>query len=97
MAIGHDEGIAYALEGLCATAAVRGDVEVAATLAAAADTTRHRLTMFEAPQFVFHLGYLDAATTPDNDDAVRRGLARGREMSAAEAAEFALANAGVAG
>jgi hypothetical protein len=92
VAIGHDEGIAYALEGLCATAALRGDVEVAATLAAAADTTRHRLIMFEAPQFVFHLEYLDAATTPATEHAVREAMTRGRELSAVEAAEFALAN-----
>ena len=55
MALEHDEGIAYAIEGLCAVAALRGDVEVAATLAGAAETTRQRITMFDAPQFVYHL------------------------------------------
>ena len=62
MALEHDEGIAYAIEGLCAVAALRGDVEVAATLAGAAETTRQRITMFDAEQFVYHRRFLDAAT-----------------------------------
>ena len=92
MDLEHDEGIAYAVEGLCAVAAVRGDVRVAATLAGAAEITRQRVSMFDAEQFMYHRGFLDAATTPDNADAVRRAIERGREMSAMEAAEFALAN-----
>ena len=92
MALEHDEGIAYAVEGLCAIAAVRGDVEIAATLAGAAETTRQRITMFDAEQFVYHRRYLNEATTPSNDATVREAMARGREMSAYEAAEFALAN-----
>jgi hypothetical protein len=45
--------------------------------------------MYDSPQFVYHLRFLDAATTADNADAVHRAMARGREMSAAEAAEYA--------
>ena len=92
MALEHDEGIAYAVEGLCAIAAVRGDVEVAATLAGAAEMTRQRITMFDAEQFVYHRRFLNEATTPSNEAAVHEAMARGREMSAFEAAEFALAN-----
>ena len=92
MALEHDEGIAYAVEGLCAIAAVRGDVEVAATLAGAAEMTRQRITMFDAEQFIYHRRFLDAATTPANESAVSGAMARGREMSAVEAAEFALAH-----
>ena len=91
MELEHDEGIAYAIEGLSAVAAVRGDVEVAATLAGAAETTRQRITMFDAEQFVYHRGFLDAATTPENSAAVREAMIRGRELSALEAAEYALA------
>jgi len=92
MTLGHDEGIAYAIEGLCAIAAVRGDVEVAATLAGAAAITRQRLTMNDIPQFVYHLRYLDGATTATNAEAVAAASARGSEMTATEAAEFALAH-----
>jgi predicted ATPase len=84
----HDEGIAYAIEGLSAIAALRGDVETAALLAGAAESTRERLTMFDAPQFVFHLRYLAAAggEAPDIGEAI----ARGRTWSAREAADVAL-------
>ncbi len=92
MALEHDEGIAYAIEGLCAVAAVRGDAEIAATLAGAAEMTRQRITMFDAEQFVYHRRFLEDATTSDNEAVVREAMARGREMSAVEAAEFALAN-----
>jgi hypothetical protein len=91
LTLDHEEGIAYAIEGLCAVAALRGDAEVAATLAGAAESTRQRITMYDSPQFVYHLRYLDAATNAGNADAVLRAMARGREMSAAEAADFAYA------
>ena len=74
MTLSHDEGIAYAIEGLCAIAASRGDVGTAATLAGAAETTRQRLTMNDAPHFVYHVRYLAAATTPDE-----RGRGRSRD------------------
>ena len=92
MSLDHEEGIAYAVEGLCAVAASQGDVVVAATLAGAAETIRQRITMYDTAQFVYHLRYLDAATTPAEEAAVREAMRRGREMSALEAAEFALAN-----
>ena len=92
MSLEHDEGIAYAIEGLCAVAALRGDAEVAATLAGAAEMTRQRITMFDTEQFIYHRRFLDAATTPANEAAVSSALARGREMSAIQAAHFALAN-----
>jgi hypothetical protein len=88
MELDHDEGIAYAIEGLSAIASLRGDVETAALLAGAAESTRERLTMFDAPQFVFHLRYLAAAggEGPQVDEAI----ARGRAWSAREAASFAV-------
>ncbi|MCW3492396.1 ATP-binding protein [Microbacterium sp. SSM24] len=90
MELDHDEGIAYAIEGLSAIASLRGDVESAAVLAGAAENTRERLTMFDAPQFVFHLRYL--AASGGADDAVATALARGRSLSAPEAAAYALAH-----
>ncbi|WP_461474989.1 ATP-binding protein [Microbacterium sp. HJ5] len=90
MELDHDEGIAYAIEGLSAIASLRGDVATAAALAGAAASTRERLTMFDAPQFVYHLRYLDAAA--GDDPAVAEAMARGRAWSAHEAAAYALAH-----
>ena len=95
LTLDHDEGIAYAIEGLCAIAASRGDTEVAATLAGAAEATRQRITMYDAPQFVYHTRFLEAATTAANADDVRCAIDRGRDMSAAEAAAFAFAHVAV--
>ena len=93
MALDHDEGIAYAIEGLCAVAAVRGDVEVAATLAGAAEMTRQRITMFDAAAV-----RLSPAIPRRGDDTGERvgGVGgdgpRARDVGDAEAAQFALAN-----
>lgn len=94
MELDHDEGIAYAIEGLSAIASVRGDVGTAAVLAGAAESTRERLTMFDAPQFVFHLRYLADAST--DEESVAEALARGRGLTAREAADYALAHVPVA-
>jgi hypothetical protein len=48
--------------------------------------------MNDAPHFIYHVRYLAAATTPDNEAAADAAMARGREMSAEEAAVFALTN-----
>lgn len=89
MELDHDEGIAYAIEGLSAVASLRGDVEPAAVLAGAAETIRERLTMFDAPQFVYHLRYLERAA--GGDPSVAEAMERGRAWSAPEAAAYALA------
>lgn len=87
----HDEGVAYAIEGLSAIAAVRGDLDRAGVLAGAADTIRQRVTMFDLSNFVYHTGFLERAAP---DEAARIRLAdarrRGGEYSTAEVAEYAL-------
>jgi hypothetical protein len=88
----HDEGIAYALEGLCAIAALDGDVDRAGVLAGAAASIRHRVGMYDVPEFVFHEGYLQRLRTPENAVRVDAAVARGREYGAMEAADFALAS-----
>jgi hypothetical protein len=50
----HDEGVAYAIEGLSAIAALGGDLDRAGVLAGAAETIRQRVTMFDYPAFVYH-------------------------------------------
>lgn len=88
--LGHADGIAYGLEGLCAIAAIRHDVERAGVLAGAAAAIRQRVGMYEAPVFVFHERYVEGLRTAENSAALDGAVARGREFGAREAAEFAL-------
>ncbi|MEU1971653.1 DUF4062 domain-containing protein [Microbacterium sp. NPDC019599] len=102
MRLAHEEGIAYGLEGLCAIAALRGDVERAGVLAGAATAMRKRVATFDTPDFVYHTRYV-AALVPDPADdpagaaEILRRLAaaeeRGAEYGAFEAAEYALTGA----
>lgn len=91
MSIDHDEGVAYAVEGLCAVAAARGDAETAAVLAGAAESIRQRVTMFEVAAFVFHLAYVERASADADPGVLAAAAARGRRMPVAELARFALA------
>ncbi len=88
----HDEGIAYTLEGLCAIAALHGDVDRAGLLAGAAASIRHGVGMYDVPEFVFHEDYLEQLRTPENTVRLDAAVARGREYGAIEAAEYALAS-----
>ncbi|WP_322410141.1 ATP-binding protein [Microbacterium invictum] len=90
VALRHDEGIAYSIEGLAAIAAHRGQFRRAGVLSGAAESIRRRTAAIDAPAFVFHTSYLAQAPDPDE---VRRGEADGREYGALEAAAFALAGA----
>ncbi|MFJ6651288.1 ATP-binding protein [Microbacterium sp. NPDC091313] len=85
----HDEGVAYALEGLCAVAAARGDGERAGTLCAVASAIRRRIGVFDVEPFTVHTPLLERARLRDAD-AVARGEARGATLSMAEAVAFAL-------
>ncbi|WP_243075590.1 DUF4062 domain-containing protein [Microbacterium sp. SS28] len=96
----HEEGIAYGLEGLCAIAALRGQVERAGVLCGAAAAMRKRVATFDIPNFVYHTRYVDALVTAADDDPVeaaeigarlRAAEARGAEYGAFEAADYALA------
>ncbi|WP_177220276.1 ATP-binding protein [Agrococcus baldri] len=90
VALRHEEGIAYGLEGLAATAATRDDVERAGVLAGAAAAIRKRTAMFDAPAFVFHTRYLAELAERVDPDRLRVAEKRGREYGAFEAADYAL-------
>lgn len=94
VALRHDEGIAYALEGLAAIAAERDDVERAGVLSGAADAIRRRTAMFDAPAFVFHPRYLAALAERADAARLRAAEERGRDYGALEAAAYALAGRG---
>jgi predicted ATPase len=92
----HDEGVAYGVEGISAIASVRGDIEAAAVLTGAAESIRCRVAVFDLPAFIFHTRYLAEAVAAAGEGAEQAAAAatvRGREMGAAEAADFALATA----
>ena len=57
--VGHEDGIAYALEGLFALAALAGDVELAGRLLGAAEDVRERKGLFAGSAFSFHQSILD--------------------------------------
>ncbi|WP_069387875.1 DUF4062 domain-containing protein [Cellulosimicrobium cellulans] len=88
--LGHDDGVAYGLEGLVAVAASAGDVERAGTLLGAAEALREQSGLYNAPTFSFHLLTLDQVL----DDASRARLetarAAGRTLSVADSVALAL-------
>jgi tetratricopeptide (TPR) repeat protein len=89
--VGHEDGIAYALEGLFALAALGGDVELAGRLLGAAEDVRERKGLFAGPAFSFHQPILDRVVAGPEADrfAVARGEGRNAEL--AEVVELALA------
>ncbi|MHA7985096.1 DUF4062 domain-containing protein [Rathayibacter sp. CAU 1779] len=87
--LGHLEGTAYGIEGLCAIAAARGKAERAGILAGAAQEMRQKSGMYDAPMFVYHPRYL-APLREAFPDLMHDAEERGRRMSAAEVMRFAI-------
>ena len=89
VALRHEEGIAYCLEGLSAVAARRGEARRAGILSGAAATIRRRTAAIDPPAFVYHVRFLDELRATDAAD-LAAGEAEGRELGAFEAARFAM-------
>ena len=89
VALRHEEGIAYCLEGLSAVAARRRDARRAGVLAGAAASIRRRTAAIDAPAFVYHVRFLDELRATDAADDLAAGEAEGLEFGAFEAAQFA--------
>ena len=89
VALRHEEGIAYCLEGLSAVAARRREARPAGILAGAAASIRRRTAAIDAPAFVYHVRVLDELRATDAED-LAAGEAEGRELGAFEAARFAM-------
>jgi tetratricopeptide (TPR) repeat protein len=87
--LGHLEGAAYGIEGLCAIAALRGQAERAGLLAGAAQEMRKKSGMYDAAAFVYHPAYLDPLRTAF-PDLMRQAEDRGRRMPAADVMRLAL-------
>jgi predicted ATPase len=86
------EGAAYALEGLAAVAALRGEGWRAGALSAAAATTRQSTGIFDIAGFAVHVAPLEALRERD-PESVSAGEKAGAEMSIAEAIALALPDA----
>ena len=86
------EGAAYALEGMCAVAALRGDGWRAGALAVVAAATRQSTGIFDIAGFAVHVAPLEALRESD-PESVAAGERAGAEMSFAEAIALALPNA----
>ena len=89
--VGHEDGIAYALEGLFALAALAGDVELAGRLLGAAEDVRERKGLFAGSAFSFHQPILDGVLAGPEADRFAVARREGRDAELAEVVELALA------
>ncbi|WP_127474064.1 ATP-binding protein [Microbacterium sulfonylureivorans] len=83
------EGAAYALEGMCAIAAIRGDAWRAGMFSVVTETLRQTTGMFDVEGFAVHIAPL-AALRAQDPDGVAEGERAGAELSAGEAILLAL-------
>ncbi|WP_166644405.1 DUF4062 domain-containing protein [Microbacterium sp. BK668] len=91
----YDEGAQYALEGMSAVAALRGDAWQAGALSAVAAAIRQRVGQYDVEGFAAHREPL-AAVRAFQPEAVAAGEQAGDDMSVAEAYALALPDAGPA-
>jgi predicted ATPase len=88
--LGHDEGVAYGLEGLLAVAVLRADASRAARLLGATESRRERLglhTTVNAPCYELALNALRVRANPDTFAADK---ASGHRLSTEDAVQEAL-------
>jgi predicted ATPase len=76
----NDNGIAFALEGLGASAAVTGDVERGGTLLGAADALRARTGLADQRSWVTYQPFVDAVLASEHAAAFEEARAAGRRM-----------------
>ncbi|MEU1971655.1 DUF4062 domain-containing protein [Microbacterium sp. NPDC019599] len=88
----YDEGAQYALEGMSAIAAIAGDAWRAGALAAATESIRQRVGVFDVEGFAANAEPLAAVRAVD-PAAVAAGERAGRDMTLAEAFAVALPDA----
>ncbi|QIG38614.1 DUF4062 domain-containing protein [Microbacterium sp. 4R-513] len=91
----YDEGAQYALEGMSAVAALRGDAWQAGALSAVAAAIRQRVGQYDVEGFAGHREQLEAVRA-FQPEAVAAGEQAGDDMSIAEAYALALPDADVA-
>jgi predicted ATPase len=88
----YEEGITFALDGLAAIAALRGDPRRAGAFSTVASLTRRRTGLLDVEALAVHLDPLAEARASD-PEAFAEGERAGAQMSLAEAVEMALPDA----
>ena len=88
--LGHDEGVAYGLEGLVAIAASAGEYHRAGELFGASQSLREQAGINNAPTFSFHQQYIDRIEKTEFAEEFEASRIRGRVMSADAATAVAL-------
>ena len=88
---GHDEGVAYGLEGLVAIAAASGDVRRAGILLGAAEARRDATGLYNAPVFSFHQNWLEPVLAGPGAGEFTAAREEGRSMTARDVVDLALA------
>ena len=88
---GHDEGVAYGLEGLVAIAAASADVRRAGILLGAAEARRDATGLYNAPVFSFHQSWLEPVLAGPGAADFSAAREEGRAMPARDVVDLALA------
>ena len=89
--VGHEEGVAYGLEGMVALAARSGDVELAGRLLGAAEGIRERKGLLGGTMFSFHQPIVEDIRSGPRAVAFEEARMAGRAAEVAEVVEEALA------
>lgn len=89
--VSHDDGVAWALEGLFAVSAAAGDVERAGKLLGAADAIRERKGLFAPVEYSFHHAFLQQIESGAYAAAFEDARQAGRRIDLSAAVELALA------
>lgn len=87
--LGHDEGIAYGLEGLVAVAATAGDIRRAGLLLGASQCLREQKGLYNAPTFSFHQASVAPILASDSAADFESARIEGRRLSSDAAVDLA--------
>jgi predicted ATPase len=90
--IGHEPGVAYALEGCFATAISAGDVERGGTLMGAAEAIRQRKGNADAAAMSMHAPLVQKLEQGPTSDAFEKARIAGRNLDPNAAVELALSS-----
>jgi hypothetical protein len=92
--LGHQEGVAYGLEGFGGIAAARGNSTLAGRLLGAAEALRERIGRYNPAEFAFHARAVARVEASPDRESFRRAVAEGRRLSPEDATALALESPG---
>ena len=88
--MGHDEGMAYGLEGMVAIAAMLGAVERAGRMLGAAQALREQSGLTNSAARTLYQPFVDAVLAGEQAEDFERARAAGRELTLSDAVDYAL-------